>query len=93
MNPIIHPRVTKRHAELSKEDILHAWRYSFYEAVRPDAENFPEYLWLGIDPGGRMVEMVGTPTTDGMLIYHANTPPSKRTIDEVRASLRRRHHG
>ena len=89
MNLIIHPRVCKRHPQLSESDIKHAWLNSYYEALRVDGTNFPEYLWLGQDESGRDIEMVGTLTTDGYLIYHANTPPSKRTKKEVEKSKRR----
>ena len=33
--------------------------------------------------------MVGTQTNDGWLIYHANTPLSKRTKAEIRNNERR----
>ena len=85
----IHPRVFEHHPQLDEEDIRHAWENAFYEALRPDSPNFPEYLWIGADGAGREVEMVGVPTRDGWLIYHANTPPSKRTLNEVRRARRR----
>ena len=64
-------------------------RPSRYEALRPDSPNFPEFLWIGADPRGGEVEMVGVPTKSGWLIYHANTPPSKRTRSEAESARRR----
>lgn len=98
MNLIIHPRVCTRHPHLSEDDIKHAWQNSFYEAIRPDSPNFPEYLWIGRDAKGRDIEMVGTLTTQGVLIYHANTPLSARTKKELdsnsqtRKSIKRNHN-
>lgn len=79
----IHPRVFERHPQLTEEDVRTAWENAYYEALRPDSPNFPEYLWIGADPDGREIEMVGVPTEGGWLVYHANTPLSKRTREEV----------
>lgn len=87
---IVHHRVVSRHSELSEEDVRYAWRHSYYEALRPESPNFPEYLWIGRDEKGREVEMVGTMTRDGWLIYHANTPVSKSVEEEIRRNERRR---
>lgn len=90
MNEItIHPRVLERHPQLTEDDIRVAWANSYYEAVRPDSPNYPEFLWIGTDQNGREIEMVGVPTENGWLIYHANTPLSKRTHDEVHRARRR----
>ena len=79
----VHPRVCARHPQLSERDVREAWHHAYYEAVRPESPNFPEYLWLGQDNRGRDIEMAGTMTEDGWLIYHANTPVSKRVRDEI----------
>ena len=86
---IIHPRVLEKHPQLSEEDVRTAWQNAYYEALRPDSPNFPEYLWIGADGNGREIEMVGVPTNGGWLIYHANTPLSKRTRAEVDRARRR----
>ena len=80
---VIHPRVFLRHPQLNEEDIRTAWNNSYYEALRADSPNYPEYLWIGADSKGRDVEMVGTLTDDGWFIYHANTPLSRRVRLEV----------
>ena len=86
--PEIHPRIFLRHPELNEEDIRTAWRNSYYEALRADSQNYPEYLWIGVDSKGRDVEMVGTLTDAGWLIYHANTPLSRRVRLEVEKARR-----
>ena len=43
----------------------------------------------GTDSKGREIEMVRASTMDGWLIYHANSPLSKRTRDEVERARRR----
>lgn len=90
MNLIIHPRVRERHPQLTESDIKIAWHNSYYEALRPNSPNFPEYLWIEQDAKGRNIEMVGTLTEDGALIYHANTPLSVRIEREVESNRRRR---
>ena len=84
----IHPRIFLRHPQLNEEDIRTAWRNSYYEALRADSQNYPEYLWIGVDSKGRDVEMVGTLTDDGWLIYHANTPLSRIVRLEVEKARR-----
>ncbi len=43
-----------------------------------------------MDEGGRELEMVGVPTEEAWLVYHANTPVSKRVRDEIKRNERRR---
>ena len=38
---------------------------------------------VGFDLKAREIEMVGVLTADGWLVYHAMTPPSKKTMDEM----------
>ena len=89
MKLLIHPRVCMKHPQLSESDIQHAWQNSYYEGLRTDSENFPEYLWIGQDTKGRTIEMVGTLTEEGYLIYHANTPLSNRTKQEIKQNKKR----
>lgn len=89
-NLIVHPRVTERHPRLTEEDVRYAWRHSYYEAIRPYSPNFPEYVWIGRDANGREIEMVGTMTKTGWLIYHASTPVSRSVKREIELSKRRR---
>lgn len=48
------------------------------------------HMGTGYDPHGRYIEMVGVPLADGVwLIYHAMTPPSKKTLKEIESARRR----
>ena len=84
MTILVHPRIVKRHPEVSEEDVRFAWEHAADRALRVDSPNFPEYLCVGFDARGRSLEMVGAQTADGWLIYHAMTPPSKKTLSELR---------
>ena len=84
MKAYVHPRIMERHPILSEEDVAYAFKHSFIEILRPDSENFPEFLWIGLDEKGREIEMVGTLMQDGYLIYHANTPLSKTAKRELK---------
>lgn len=81
---VVHSRVVARHPQLSEEDVRTAWQNSYFQALRMGSKNSPEYLWIGVDGKGREVEMVGVPTETGFLIYHANTPLSRRVRDEIK---------
>lgn len=87
--PIVHPRVIRRHPKLREEDVIYAWQHAYYEALRPESDNFPEFLRIGRDRKGRELEKVGTMTIKGWLIYHANTPVSKTVKQEIRKNERR----
>lgn len=43
----IHPRVFARHPHLTEDDVRFAWEHAYFEALRPNSPNFPEYLWIG----------------------------------------------
>lgn len=78
----IHPRVHERHPELDDEDVEAAWENYCFAAVRIPGER---EMRTGYDLRGRYVEMVGVLLADGAwLVYHAMTPPSKKTLKESR---------
>lgn len=73
-------RVCERHPELSVEDVEYAWEHFREVAIREVA--FRE-MRIGFDRKGRLLEMVGVLTVDGWVVYHAMTPPSKKTLSEI----------
>lgn len=76
----IHRRVHERHPELDAGDVEAAWENYRFAAVRVPGE---QEMRTGYDPHGRYIEMVGVLLADGVwLIYHAMTPPSKKTLKE-----------
>ena len=85
---IIHERVTARHPELTEEDVKSAWEGSLASTPRIH-KNPNEYVALGFDGNGRLLELVGTRLDGGdWLIFHAMTPPSDKTFKEL--GIRRR---
>jgi hypothetical protein len=80
---IVHPRVMERHPELCELDVLDAWRNCIRAIPRID-KSTNEYIAIGADSNGRLIEMVVVnPYRDCWLIYHAMTPPSKKTLAEI----------
>ena len=79
MRILILDRVHERHPELTADDVVAAFRSVMREARRADGA----WLAIGLDGRGRDVEMVYKQIGDRVLIYHAMTPPTKRTLQEV----------
>jgi hypothetical protein len=79
----IHRRVSQRHFGLSEQDVLDAWINCIRSRPRID-KNPDEYIAVGLDRKGRAIEMTAKRSLDGdWLIYHAMTPPSKKTLREL----------
>ena len=85
MDPIIHARVVERHPELSDDGVKKAWTQYVLGAVRVPGER---ELRIGYDDRGRLLEMVGVLTEEGWLVFHAMTPPSKKTEKEITRARR-----
>jgi hypothetical protein len=82
----VHPRVAQRHPELSDDDVTEAWEHFEAAAVRVPGE---VEMRIGYDLRGRRIEMAGRLLEDGWLVYHAMTPPSKKTEREIAEAMRR----
>ena len=68
---VVHHRVMERHPEITREDVITAWRNAIVVIIRnytiPDI-----YAAAGMDSRGRMLEMLGIDLDDGtLMIYHA----------------------
>ena len=83
---LVHSRVTRRHPDLTERDVLAACHHATDAAQRPGTA---QWVAIGPAPDGRMVEMVAESLPQGWLIYHAMTPPSRKTTTEIRAVRRR----
>jgi len=82
---VVHPRIFEKHPEISEQDVLDAWHSCFRSRSRID-KNPHEYIAIGADRQGRLLELVAKCSVDGdWLIYHAMTPPSKKTLKELEA--------
>jgi len=87
---IVHPRVSVRHPDISCDDVLVAWDTCLRSGLRgnrtPD-----EQIAVGLDGAGRLIEMVAVRLEfDSWLIYHAMTPPSRKTLEELGLNGERR---
>ena len=84
----VHPRVYRRHPELTEADVVAAWEGALVSGRRPGTDR---WVVVGADRGGRLVEMVAVHDGRGhWLVFHAMTPPSGRTLEELGAPRRTR---
>ena len=75
-----------RHGLIATEVRL-AWENYLIGAVRVPGEL---EVRVGVDPAGRLVEMVGSLLPGGeWLVYHAMTPPTKKVLNEIDYLIRR----
>jgi hypothetical protein len=79
---IVHPRVNRKHPEISNEDVIHAWTHAI--GVINRTYNPPDYYAAaGVDTKGRMLELVGVELEDGGIIFfHA-----MKLTDKMRREL------
>ena len=65
--------------EPTSGDVLTAFRSVMRDARRGNGT----WVAIGLDGRGRDVEMVYKQVGDSVLIYHAMTPPTKKTLKEI----------
>lgn len=75
-------RVPQRHPNVSKEDATEAWLNAVASMPRLDAEPL-EYVAIGPDARGRMLEVVAVLGNGCWIIKHAQTPPQERVKREL----------
>ena len=79
----VHPRVHRRHPEIDDEDVRSAWRNAIRIVLRQLNEK-DHYLVIGQGASGRVIEIVAAREDNGsVLVFHAMTPPSKKTLKEL----------
>ena len=81
----VSDRVETRHPEqrVTKRDAADAWRRAIRSRPRL-GKNPNEYIAIGVDGKGRLVELVAVRDADGdFLIYHAFTPPTRKFKREL----------
>lgn len=72
---------------LSERSIIYAWEHYSVGAVRVPGER---EVRIGFDQQTCEIEMVGVMLEDGeWLVYHANTPPTKKMKVEIEKARRR----
>ena len=77
----IHERITERHPEITEDDV----RSAFGNMIRCRQRATGEFVAVGSDSNSRMLELVYVQNffDNSFLVYHAQTPPTKKTIDEL----------
>jgi hypothetical protein len=77
----IHPRIQQRHPEIGSEDVIAAMR----GMIRYQQRKTGEWLAVGFDEKNRFIELVYlyNSEVDGFFVYHAQTPPTSRTLNEL----------
>ena len=74
---------------VTEEQIRHAWRYAVAFA-RIDLESGGyDIKAIGFDGSSRGIEITARAKPFGLLVYHANTPPTKRALRELGIEARR----
>ena len=76
MKLIIHPRIHKKHPELSDDDIKTAFNSIFKHIHRTSGE----CVGIGMDSRQRLVELVFRECEDSIIVYHALTPPTANVM-------------
>jgi hypothetical protein len=76
MKLYIHPRIHRKHPELSDDDIKTAFN-SIFRHIHREAG---ECVGIGMDSKQRLVELVFKECEDSIIIYHALTPPTTKVM-------------
>lgn len=76
-------RIGEEHPDISLDDVRTAWGSAFACLPRRNGRPF-EYVAVGMDGKGRLLEMVGRLNKSGdWVVWHALTPPTKKTLKEL----------
>lgn len=91
-NLIIHPRIHERHPEINDDDVKSAFCNIFAQVYR-SKDGAEEYMAIGSDLNGRLLEMVYRLDSQGIaIVYHAFTPPTNKALREL-GMIERKQHG
>lgn len=69
---------------LSEKQILQAWDKAIYKQERLGEDENLDYIAIGFDSTGNAIELLVRKKEYGYFIYHANTPPTQRVLQELR---------
>ena len=77
----VHPRISRRHPEVSEADVMAAMR----SMIRYKQRESGEWIAVGTDSRSRLVELVYIYDADDdyFFVYHGMTPPSGKTLREL----------
>jgi hypothetical protein len=81
--------VSERHPSLADDDVRSAWENQYRATIR-ETNSGLRHVAVGHDTHGREIEMVAVELEGGdWLVFHAMTPPSAKTYDELGTGRRR----
>ena len=76
----VHPRISRRHPEVSEADVMAAMR----SMIRYKQRESGEWIAVGTDSRSRLVELVYIyDADDDFFVYHGMPPPSGKTLREL----------
>ena len=77
----VHPRVSRRHPEVTPDDVAAAMR----GMIRYKQRSTGEWVAVGLDGKGRLIELVYqyNEGDDFFFVFHGMTPPSGKTLREL----------
>lgn len=73
---MIHPRIRVKHPELGDDDVKAAFKSIFKHIHRTSGE----CVGVGMDSKQRLVELVFRECGEGIIVYHALTPPTHNVM-------------
>ena len=76
----VHPHALKH--GVSEKQILSAWD-NFISKRHREVPDTDQIIAVGFDAFGRFIQMVGIIKNDGIMIYHAMTPPTAGFLAEI----------
>lgn len=80
--PIIDPRISVRHPEITSEEVMTAWRTMIRFRSRHDGSG--RWSGVGFDGNGRELELVFSKNKDRQwVVFHAFTPPTRTILEEL----------
>ncbi|NHM14538.1 hypothetical protein [Xiamenia xianingshaonis] len=77
----VHPRIHRKHPDVSDEDVRHVMRSMIAHQQRETGE----WVAVGVDGNSRLLELVYAydEEEEAFLVYHGMTPPSRKTLQEL----------
>lgn len=77
----VHPRISRRHPEVTDSDVVAAMRGMVKYMQRPTGE----WIAVGLDGRNRLVELVYQYDEDDdfFFVFHGMTPPTGKTLREL----------
>lgn len=84
---IVHPRIHRKHPNITDEEVLFAWEHIIKWVHKLDTE-LADIVAIGVDSKARLMELIAVEDNDGYMIYHAFVPATDNIIREVGIPLR-----